>query len=82
MTVERPAYVAFAATLLRRTEDAVLLRAGAVERWVPRRLLCTLTDRAVDAAETGAELEVRLLDWKARELGWPPRPAPNDRRLL
>lgn len=66
------------AVLVGRTALAVRLQVGAVVAWTPRASLGPESRRAVEVAELGDALIVRVEAWKADQIGWaPPAPQPG-----
>jgi hypothetical protein len=72
--VERPVYRKLPAILKGRSDLAVRLQVGAIVDWVPRTCLCGLTDREIDRRAIGDGLTVRVMVWKADEIGWTAEP--------
>lgn len=64
-------YVTVHATLLRRTDKAAQVENDFTDKpvWVPRSCMHFATDRAIDAADLGAELELKLMSWVAVDRG-------------
>lgn len=68
----RDEYVTVEATLEARTAKAALLNVGKdVGRggWVPRVCLHFMSNKAVDEASIGDELELRVMEWVAEDRG-------------
>lgn len=68
-------YVTLEARIVRVKDGAVLLGVEVdgdeVTGWVPRSLLHGADDRLLSAAdEDGETRQVRVREWKARQLGW------------
>lgn len=70
--VERIRFTAVDATIIAVTDRAVIFHAQGGDHTCPRSLLAMEIDRAVEALPTpprGAEMRLRIMDWKAKALG-------------
>ena len=74
---DRPEALRFrtlAATLVGRSDLAARLSVGAVVAWTPLATLAPESRRAVERAELGDDLTLRVETWKADRIGWAPAP--------
>lgn len=66
----REEYVTVTATLKARTDKAALLEdAKGNGGWVPRSCMHFLTDKAIQNAAIGDEIEGRIMEWIAEQKG-------------
>ena len=50
--------------------NAVLVAKDDEEVWLPRSLLSYRSDREMDRYTRGMIIDMKLFEWKARDLGW------------
>lgn len=66
-------YVGIDCWIVRRTDDAVLIRVGAwdaaTQAWIPRTVLYGPDEKVMSRAAAGARMTLRMFAWKAKEQG-------------
>lgn len=69
--VEKLSYKKIQVIFIRRTDSAVLveLTTRPDRVWIPRTLLAADSDRQAEDLQQLAEWEMRLVDWKADQMG-------------
>lgn len=70
MTEDRMKFRKISAVYFRRTDKAVLVELGAsLDRvWLPRSVLSTPSDHAIEALFPNDEIVLEIAEWKADEL--------------
>lgn len=64
-------YVTIEVEFKTATPRAVLVaKDGEEEEWIPRSLLAWSSDRELDNYTRGTMIDLKILEWKATQLGW------------